>query len=325
MPFPFELNGGRYVVEGVFADSGGMGVLYDARDVRCGDNRVLIKTTRYDTGRDAAHFRYTRDEAVKHIEATRKILAFEKKMLVRFRNEGLNNLPSPNDFFFDRSQTLSPRYEGMHGPFELDAATMSQEPYLVLERISGRVLEDVMKEPAWRQRLEVRLLTMSRELLTILIKLHKRFELNGVEARFLYQDLKPANVLVSDDDYFTLIDFGAVTLKLGDRTTEPTAGCITTGYAAPEASDGRESTIDVRFDLYTLGATLWHAVTLRDPRELGAEFPRLNPAELRGKGVSDDFIRIVARALEPEPERRYSMAAAMRKDVMQRLRALGIS
>ena len=69
--FPFTLGtDGRYQVERVFADSGGMGLLYHARDMRCAGNEVLIKTTRYDGGEHARHFRYTRDEAVKHIEAT---------------------------------------------------------------------------------------------------------------------------------------------------------------------------------------------------------------------------------------------------------------
>lgn len=321
--FPFELARGRYRVEEVFADSGGMGLLFDAVDTRCADNRVLIKTTRYDGGQHARHFRYTCDEAENHVTTTRKILAWEKKVLVRFRDEGLNNVPSANDFFFDRSVTLERTYEGSHGSFALEDELLEREPYLVMERIAGEVLEDVMRREPWRERLEPRLLMMARELLTIFIKIHKSFDLDGRPARFIYQDLKPANILVSPADYFTLIDFGAVTLKLGEKTTEPTAGCITLGYAAPEAADGQESYIDPRFDLYTLGATLWHAITLEDPREMGVEFPDLSVDALRGSGISKDFAHIIHKALRPDPDARYASAAAMRKDVMERLRALG--
>jgi serine/threonine protein kinase len=317
--FPFMLGQDRYRVERVFADSGGMGLLYEARDTRCADNRVLIKTTRYDGGRHAREFRYTAAEATKHIEATRKILEWEKKVLVRFRNEGFNNIPSANDFFLDRSQTLQPSYDGVSGKFSLSPALLAEEPYLVMEHIAGDVLERRMTDRAWRANMEQHLLTMSRELLTVFIKMHKNFELQGKPACFLYQDLKPANILVYGEDHFTLIDFGGTTLKLGEKTTEPTAGCITTGYAAPEAK-GREAFIDARFDLYTLGATLWHIVTQRDPRELGSEFPRLDPDAMRGQGVSDAFVNLVGRALLPDPERRYPTAAAMRKDVMDLLR-----
>ncbi|MEM1349662.1 MAG: protein kinase [Myxococcota bacterium] len=318
--FPFTLDSGRYHVERVFADSGGMGLLFEGKDTQCADNQVLLKTTRYDSGRDARHFRYTPQEAIKHVIQTRKILDWEKKMLVRFRNEGVSNIPSPNDYFFDRSITLAGRYEGKTGAFHLPDKVLAAEPFLVMEHIPGQPLEEVMREHSWRARLEEHLLMLSRELLTIFGKLHDTIELNGRPGQFLYQDLKPANVLVSADDYFTLVDFGAVTLRLGNRTTEPTAGCITTGYAAPEASGGRESEIDPRFDVYTLGATLWHAVTLQDPRDMSAEFPRLDPGALQGKGVSSAFIRIVTRALHPNPDERYPSADAMRRDVMARLR-----
>lgn len=321
--FPFELNEGRYLVERIFADGGGMGVLFAARDRRCADNQVLIKATRYDGGRHARQFRYTAQEATKHVIATRKILEWEKKVLVRYRNEGLNNIPSPNNFFYDRSMLLASEHEGVGGArYTLPQDVLMAEPYLVMEYIHSKPLEKLMTDEAWRQQLEVRLLTMSREILTIFIKMHKNIELQGNKAQFLYQDLKPANILVSAEDYFTLIDFGGTTLRLGARTTEPTAGCITTGYAAPEASHGRESQIDARFDIYTLGATLWHAVTLQDPREMGSEFPTLDPAKLRGRGVSEEFVQLVARALHTDPEQRYQLAAAMRKDVMERLRVL---
>jgi serine/threonine protein kinase len=320
--FPFTLCDERYLVEEVFADSGGMGLLYAARDRRCADNLVLIKTTRYDSGPDARHFRYTVDEAVDHVTATRKILEWEKKVLVRFRNEGLNNLPSPNNFFYDRSVTLQPRYEGKMGAFEMPAEVMGREPYLVMERIDGDVLESRMRDEAFRERLEEHMLAMAREILTIFIRLHRPIEVGGRDAYFLYQDLKPANLLVSAEDYFTLIDFGAVTMRLGDRTTEPTAGCITIGYAAPEASGGRESEIERPFDIYTLGATIWHVVTLQDPREMGEEFPHLDPRAMQGHGLSREFLRIVARALARDPEERYSHPATMRKDVLARLREL---
>ena len=319
--FPFLLCQGRYQVESVFADGGGMGILYLARDQRCAGNHVLIKTTRYDGGDHARHFRYTLDEAQAHVEKCRKILAWEKKMLVRFRDEGLGNIPLATDYFLDASSTLMRAYEGKYGPFELDDGLLAREPYLVLERIDGELLEDKLHDPAWRQGLEGHLLTMSRELLTLLIKLHKPFDLQGQEACFLYQDLKPANILVSAETYFTLIDFGAVTLHLGGRTTEPTAGCITPGYAAPEAAREDAAHLDPRFDLYTLGATLWHAVSGQDPRELGQPFPLLSAEALKGQPVSPQFVHIVSKALAPDPEARYQSAAAMRKDVMRALRA----
>lgn len=320
MSFPFVLAD-RYRVERVFADSGGMGILYLATDLRCADNQVLIKTTRYDAGARARNLRYTLKEAEDYIVKTRKILEWERKVLVRFRNEGLNNIPSANHWVVARSRTLQPSYEGRVGQYTLPDSLLNEEPFLVMELISGDILENRMKVDVFRRSLEENLLTLSREILTIFIRMHKEVDLGGRKAVFLYQDLKPANIIVSGDDYFTLIDFGGTTLKLGDKTTEPTAGCITPGYSAPEAAGGREAYIDERFDIYTLGATMWHAITLRDPREMG-EFPNLDPGVARQAGLSEPFAAILHRALARNPDHRYPSAAAMRKDVMERLRQL---
>ncbi len=320
MTFP-RLGGDRFEVEGVFADGGGMGLLYLARDTRCANNRVLLKTTRYDAGPRARNLRYTVDEALAHIQKARKILEWERKVLVRFRNEGLNNIPSANHWFVDRSLTLEPSYEGKFGRVVIPEAVLNTEPYLVLELIPGEILETRMQKPEFRENLELHLLSIAREVLTIFIRLHRQVDVGSQKGMFLYQDLKPANIIVSGDDYFTLIDFGGVTLKLGEKTTEPTAGCITMGYAAPEASGGREAYIDPRFDVYTLGATLWQAVTLQDPRDMG-EFPNLDPRALHSAGLSGPMIQILTRALARDPDARYPSAAAMRKDVLDRLREL---
>jgi len=311
----------RYRVERVFADSGGMGVIYLATDTRCANNAVLVKTTRYDAGPRARHLRYTLQEAEQYIERTRKILEWERKVLVRFRNEGLNNIPSANHWVIGRSQTLAASYEGRVGSYIMPESILASEPFLIMELIPGQILETRMKESDFRQNLEEHLLTLSREILTIFIRMHKTFDIGGRKGLFLYQDLKPANIVVSGDDYFTLIDFGGTTLKLGEKTTEPTAGCITPGYSAPEAANGREAYIDERFDIYTLGATMWHAITLQDPRDMG-EFPSLDPAVAMRAGLSREFSSILHRTLARNPNDRYPNAASMRKDVMERLRML---
>ncbi len=320
---PRALANGRYQIDAIFADSGGMGVLYDARDTRCANNRVLIKTTRYDGGTNARHFAYDASEAQKHIQRLRAILEWEKKVLIRCKKEGINNVPTLIDFFYDRSLLLQPTYEGKRGAYPLPAEVLVSEPFLVMERVPGDTLEHLVASGGLEARREVRLLRFACELLTVFIRLHRRFEVQGREAYFIYQDLKPANVLISKEDYLTLIDMGGVTLRLGDKTTEPTAGMLTYGYAAPEGEVDGGVRIDQRFDLYTLGATLYHAATGIDPRELPGQFPALELRALEQAGLSGATRQIIARALERDPERRYGIAAEMRKDVLSALRDLG--
>jgi serine/threonine protein kinase len=299
-----------------------MGVIYDARDLKCAGNRVLIKTTRYDGGENARRFAYSQDEATAHIARLRAILEWEKKVLVRFKKERINNIPSPNDFFQDRSLLLRSSYAGKHSQYDIPSEVLDTEPYLVMERIHGDTLEGLIGTEKFRAGREKRLLHLAKEILTIFIRMHRRFEVGGQEAYFIYQDLKPANILVSGADYFTLIDLGGVTLRLGEKTTEPTAGMITYGYAPPEAERDGGVRIDHRFDIYTLGATVWHAFTESDPRDLAGNFPRLDPRLLAGV-ASPNTIEIIARALAPTPKDRYGHAAEMRKDVMATLRAMG--
>ena len=142
-------------------------------------------------------------------------------------------------------------------------------------------------------------------------------------ACFLYQDLKPANILVSAENYFTLIDFGAVTLRLHGPPHHRAHRrlCDPQGMRRPRLRPPTPLTLTPRFDLYTLGATLWHAVTGCDPRNLGEPFPRLTPQALHSHPITPGFVHIITKALSADLGARYQSAAAMRKDVMAALRA----
>jgi serine/threonine-protein kinase len=153
--------------------------------------------------------------------------------------------------------------------------------------------------------------------------MHRKFDIGGQEAYFIYQDLKPANIIIGAADYVTLIDLGSVTLRLSDKTTEPTAGMLTFGYAPPESEREEGVRIDQRFDIYTMGSTLYHALTGIDPRELGSNFPKLDLRELDKLKLNQGTRQIMARALESDPNKRYTTAAEMRKDVVRVLKELG--
>jgi len=312
----------RYELDRVFADSGGMGLIYLARDTRTKGNQVLIKTVRYDSSEGAKNFMYTASEAVTHVQRLRKILEWEKKILIRLKGERLNNIPNLNDFFTDETLTLEPRYKGKLGEYELPRDVLASEPFIVLEKISGKPMEALIGTPAFVARAEELCLKMAKEMCTIFLRLHKPFEIKGKPAYFLYQDMKPGNVIVGGDDCFTLIDMGGVTLKLGERTTEPTAGVLTNGYAAPEGEGEGATRIDPRYDVYTLGATLWHCLTGIDPRNLKGQSPVLDPMRLPSS-LAPCTKALVWRALERDPNKRFQSAAEMRREAVGCLQELG--
>jgi eukaryotic-like serine/threonine-protein kinase len=90
---------------------------------------------------------------------------------------------------------------------------------------------------------------------------------SGLEAAHhagvIHRDLKPGNVLVGERGAVKLIDFGLATTLVGDNLTATGAILGTPHYMAPEQVRGKP--VDVRTDVYSLGALAYHLVTGRPP------------------------------------------------------------
>ncbi len=317
-PSENTIIGGRYLLGEVFSQAGGMSVIYDATDLRTAQ-AVLVKVTRYDAGSVGKHFTYDVDAAATYVKRARTVLRWEAKMLARFANDGVDRVPLVLNLIEDRSIVLADSYQGRRGDYVLPDAVLAREPYLVMQRVHGTPLTSLLKEQSFIRRREAVLKRVAVQLLSLLIRLHRRVQLKAVEGYFIFQDLKPDNILVGPEDQVTLVDFGAVTLRLEDRTTDPSAGMITHGYAAPE-SEHDPTRIDQRFDLYSLGATLWHAATGRDPRDLSRNFPVLDRDALTHAGLSPAFTAWIAKALSTAPADRWMSAAAMRRSLIEEVR-----
>ncbi len=128
----------------------------------------------------------------------------------------------------------------------------------------------------------------------------------------VHRDVKPANVLLGEDDHAYLTDFG-----LTKRSATTDGGALsraggwvgTLGYVAPEQIRGER--IDARTDVYALGCVLVHALTgsapyMRETDEatLWAHLNAPPPTE----SVPPEFEGVVARALAKDPSDRYPSA-----------------
>jgi serine/threonine protein kinase/Tfp pilus assembly protein PilF len=147
---------------------------------------------------------------------------------------------------------------------------------------------------------------------------------------FIHNDLKPANVLLTDEGRPMLLDFG-VAEELTLWAAAPAARIAgTVPYMSPEllvgVATGRLN-VDHRSDLYGLGIIMFELLSGQHPfrlasgdteeapqmlaeRRLGA--PRLRPLN---KTVSPGLEAIVRKCLEPDPNRRYQSAAELREDL----------
>ncbi len=127
-------------------------------------------------------------------------------------------------------------------------------------------------------------------------------------AGLVHRDVKPANVLLSDEDHVYVTDFGLTkhAASVGSET-RPGRWVGTLDYAAPEQIRGER--VDARADVYALGCLLYFTLTGEVP------YPREGDEARLWAHLHDDpphtgtaFDPIVARALAKAPADRYSSA-----------------
>ncbi|MBI1853985.1 MAG: protein kinase [Planctomycetes bacterium] len=142
------------------------------------------------------------------------------------------------------------------------------------------------------------------------------------EKGFLHRDVKPSNILLRRDGTPLLSDFGLARESDDAATTRTGAFVGTLAYAAPEQLRG-DSGLDARADVYSLGATLYQALTFRAPfggdgtvtmlRQIEAgdapPIRRLNPR------LAVDLETIVGKAMRTDREARYAGAAELADDL----------
>ncbi len=140
----------------------------------------------------------------------------------------------------------------------------------------------------------------------------------------IHRDLKPSNILVRPDGTPVLTDFGlAKSTKTHLGMTKEGTALGTPEYMPPEQVLGRIRQIDVRSDVYSLGAILYELLTgrppflARDPLELYRRILHERPVRPSGldTSIEEGLESIVLKALEKERDRRYSSALDLALDL----------
>ncbi len=143
----------------------------------------------------------------------------------------------------------------------------------------------------------------------------------------LHRDVKPGNILIDSAGEPRLADFGLAKDVSSGALTAPGAFLGTVHYASPEQIDGDASGIGPRSDVYSLGATLYEALTGQAPFsgatviEVVAKVLNEDPAPPRylNPQIQAGIEAICLKAMEKDPARRYASAGAMEADIRRYL------
>ena len=181
--------------------------------------------------------------------------------------------------------------------------------YIVMELVSGRNFEKMVQEDGSLD-----------EALVMKVGLDIACGLQaGDEVGLVHGDIKPENILLDEKDQAKLVDFGIATVAGGSQADGGIWG--TPYYISPERV--MRKPVDARSDIYSLGATLYHALSGHPPFEgddpIVVVKARINNAPRPLSALRSDINKkvesVIERMLEPLPAKRYPTYASLISDL----------
>jgi eukaryotic-like serine/threonine-protein kinase len=200
-----------------------------------------------------------------------------------------------------REARAAARLDHPHVTRVYDVVEEEGKPWLVMEHVSARSLQEILEEQGPLSPAAVARIGL--DVLDALDAAH--------DAGIVHRDVKPANVLVDDDGHACLTDFGIATTTGDSSLTTQGALIGSPSYMAPERANGEEPRPPV--DLWSLGATLCAAVEGRPPFDRGEAMATLMsvvsepPAPMLRAGPLEPVLRGL---LTKDPAARSTFATA---------------
>ena len=276
--------------------------------------------------------------------ATRADLEFSKQVAIKFLRRSAESDLALRRFRYERQILANLNHRNIAALLD-GGVTDEGQPYFVMELVEGKPITSWCDE----RHLDVAArLTLFRQVCTAVQHAHRNL--------VVHRDLKPGNILVTEDGTVKLLDFGIAKLLReaeGSDQLPPTQGggrVFTPEYAAPEQVRGLPAGTGV--DVYALGVVLFELITGRRPFDLTGKMiseieqivssrPAPRPStlitsdraaplgvrfEARARAaVRGDIDAIVLMALRKEPERRYGSADELSRDIALHLTGMPVT
>ncbi len=155
----------------------------------------------------------------------------------------------------------------------IDFGQSGEHLFFVMEYVDGPSLYEILKKEPLDE----------DEVLEIALQVARALE-HGHNQGIVHRDIKPGNIMISVDGAAKVTDYGLAKRDEGGSGKSTAAGRVmgTPYYISPEQAQGAED-IDIRSDIYSLGATMYHAATGKPP------FQGNNAADIMSKALKEPF------------------------------------
>ncbi|HWN66689.1 MAG TPA: serine/threonine-protein kinase, partial [Haliangium sp.] len=273
---------GRYEIREELG-SGGMATVYRARDTELRRD-VALKVL-------FPHLSKRRDVVARFHREARAAAALDHPSIVRVYDTGGGDASAT---------TTGGGTGGEAGP------RLADPPYLVMELVEGRSLDQVVAQHA----------PFLAEITACIGMLLGSALAEAHRAGIVHRDVKPANAMVTDRGRVALTDFGVARIEGEDASVVTRSGMLlgTPAFMSPEQAAGDK--LDERSDIYSLGATLYQLATGAQPysgstpRVMAAIVEhKLVPPLQRNPTMGTELARIIERMMAFEPAQRYQRAS----------------
>ena len=195
----------------------------------------------------------------------------------------------------------------------LDVGTQDNINYIVMEYVKGKTLKDIIKQVG-KMNYETAI-SVAMQIARALDCAHRN--------NIIHRDVKPQNILVTEDGVMKVTDFGIAKSANSETITNTSTIMGSAHYLSPEQAKG--SFIDCRTDLYSLGVVLYEMVTGTLPfqadtavtialKHLQEEV--VPPKNINSK-IPDSLNQLILKAMEKEPVKRYQTAKEMIADLQK--------
>lgn len=247
---------------------------------------------------------------------------FQKTVAIKTILPNLSDDPSFEQMFLDEAAIAS-RIHHPNVAEILDLGEHDEVLYLVMEWVDGESLSTLSKH-ARKNGTDIPLRVGLRIITQACAGLHAAHELRDDSDQLLelvHRDVSPQNILVASSGVVKIVDFG-VAKALG-RSGETSAGQLKgkVPFMSPEQAKG--AALDRRTDVFALGIILYRLATGTHPflddndiktmRNIIARPPM--PPRVKNPKLSNELERVILKALQKDPARRFQSAAELGAEV----------